>query len=172
MKIINALIDDVFQRAHYAISFSNDYKETTVFHLLPSIDLAIDKIQLTLMFRWLLWSIRIVRYKRLTGEDLKNLTNCNIELHKIPKAKDLSISLLTKNGFRLIHKDNLLGCTYRYEDLSKNMHIEVRIQENVYVLLATNIQFPECTMFQGVILSAKEFQERLSICGIDKKIIL
>ena len=169
---IKALIVYVFQRAHYAISFSNDYKETTVFHLLPSMDLAIDKIQLTFMFSWLLWTIRIARYKRLTGKDLENFTDRNLILQEIPKVSDLSISLLRKNGFRLIHKDNLLGCTYRYEDLSSNMHIEVRIQEGVYVLTATNIGFPECTMFQGVITSAKEFQERLDICGIEKKIVL
>lgn len=169
---IKALIVYVFQRAHYAISFSNDYKETTVFHLLPSMDLAINKIQLTFMFSWLLWTIRIVRYKRLTEKDFENLTNRNLELLELPKAKDLSIGLLKKNGFGLIHKDNLLGCTYRYEDLSNNMHIEVRIQEGVYVLSATNIGFPECTMFQGVITSAKEFQERLNICGIDKEIVL
>ena len=169
---IKALIVYVFQRAHYAISFSNDYKKITVFHLLPSMDLAIDKMQLTFMFSWLLWTIRIVQYKRLTEKDLENLTNRNLELQELPKAKDLSIGLLKKNGFGLIRKDNLLGCIYRYEDLPNKMHIEVRMQEGVYVLSATNIGFPECTMFHGVITSAKEFQERLNICGIDKEIVL
>ena len=114
LVIIKALVAYVFQRAHYAISFSNDYKETTVFHLLPSIDLAIDKIHVTLMVSWLFWTVRIARYKRLTGEDLENLTNRNIILQELPKTKDLSIGLLRKNGFRLIHKDNILGCTYCY----------------------------------------------------------
>ena len=172
LVIIKALVAYVFQRAHYAISFSNDYKETTVFHLLPSIDLAIDKMHVTLMVSWLFWTVRIARYKRLTGEDLENLTNRNIILQELPKTKDLSIGLLRKNGFRLIHKDNIFGCTYCYEDLCNNMHIEVRIQEGVYVLSATNIQFHQCTMFQGVIISAKEFQNRLDICGINKRIIV